>query len=215
MTGAYSWRDRGCSLPPCLLEPSLVAESCEDQSRVDTAVQVPSKHHRHTVVTCSTSETLTSVRRTALCCDAMLPRPEQTCGSSVMLCSPSCSASLSDRFAPLKTKKKNSSEGTRVSKLSALLHQDERSKECTYTRSLLYQQLTDVLKLVHVGEPLLHQLLDSTAHSDRDDFQAAAGWNHKRAGQCDFQNRKEDTCACWAEAHQCVYFEQNHWTVKS
>lgn len=50
-------------------------------------------------------ETLTSVRRTALCWDAMLPRPEQTCGSSVMLCSPSCSASLSDRFAPLWTKR--------------------------------------------------------------------------------------------------------------
>lgn len=57
------------------------------------------------VCSCLTGrKTLTSVRRTALCWDAMLPRPEQTCGSSVMLCSPSCSASLSDRFAPLRTK---------------------------------------------------------------------------------------------------------------
>lgn len=44
---------------------------------------------------------LTSVSRTALCCEAMFPRPEYTCGNSVMLWSPSCSASLSERLTPL------------------------------------------------------------------------------------------------------------------
>lgn len=56
--------------------------------------------------------TPTSVRRTALCWDAMLPRPEQACGSSVMLSSPSCSASLSERFAPLRKYKTVDSEAT-------------------------------------------------------------------------------------------------------
>ena len=45
---------------------------------------------------------LTSVSRTALCWARMLPRPATACGSSVMLCSPSGSASLSDSPAPLR-----------------------------------------------------------------------------------------------------------------
>lgn len=130
---------------------------------------------------------LTSVRRTALCWDAMLPRPEYTCGSSVMLCSPSCSASLSERFAPL-----------RVAAEHRILHQitdigttampfDPRTKTlaCLQEKPLLHHQLTDVLKLAHVGELLLHQLLDPTAHPHRDDLQAAAGWEHDHVGQCD------------------------------
>lgn len=44
---------------------------------------------------------LTSVSRTALCWARMLPRPATAWGSSVMLCSPSGSASLSDSPAPL------------------------------------------------------------------------------------------------------------------
>lgn len=44
----------------------------------------------------------------------------------------------------------------------------------------LHQELTDVLKLAHVGELLLHQLLDSTTHSDRNDLQAAAGGETRR-----------------------------------
>lgn len=44
---------------------------------------------------------LTSVRRMALCWARMLPRPAMAWGSSVMLCSPSGSASLSDSPAPL------------------------------------------------------------------------------------------------------------------
>lgn len=45
---------------------------------------------------------LTSVSRTALCWARMLPRPATAWGSSVMLCSPSGSASLSDSPAPLR-----------------------------------------------------------------------------------------------------------------
>lgn len=44
---------------------------------------------------------LTSVSRMALCWARMLPRPAIAWGSSVMLCSPSGSASLSDSPAPL------------------------------------------------------------------------------------------------------------------
>lgn len=59
------------------------------------------------------------------------------------------------------------------------------SKNCTFPRALLHQELTDVLKLAHVGELLLHQLLDSAAHAHRDDLQTAAGWEHDdRMGQC-------------------------------
>lgn len=48
------------------------------------------------------------------------------------------------------------------------------------TKPSLHQELTDVLKLAHVGELLLHQLLDSTTHSDRNDLQAAAGGETRR-----------------------------------
>jgi hypothetical protein len=49
----------------------------------------------------ATCSCLTSVSRTALCWARMLPRPAMAWGSSVMLCSPSGSASLSDSPAPL------------------------------------------------------------------------------------------------------------------
>lgn len=44
---------------------------------------------------------LTSVSRTALCWAGMLPRPATAWGSSVILCSPSGSTSLSDSATPL------------------------------------------------------------------------------------------------------------------
>lgn len=55
---------------------------------------------------------LTSVSRTALCWARMLPRPATACGSSVMLCSPSGSASLSDSPAPLRGAHKGLSRGS-------------------------------------------------------------------------------------------------------
>lgn len=119
---------------------------------------------------------LTSVRRTALCWDAMFPRPEYTCGSSVMLCSPSCSASLSERFAPLR-------EGKLLQ--TADICRAHLIENYTCTRTLLHQELTDIFKLAHVGELLLHQLLDAAAHAHRDDFQAAASWECDNVGQCD------------------------------
>ena len=94
----HSWNDKGHSPRPCPLVSSSAAVSYEAQSKVNTVQQF--RCHPRCIVY-SLSSTLTSVRRTALCWDAMLPRPEQACGSSVMLCSPSCSASLSERFAPL------------------------------------------------------------------------------------------------------------------
>ena len=50
---------------------------------------------------------------------------------------------------------------------------------------LLHQQLTDVLKLAHVGELFLHQLLHSSTHAHRDYFQAAAeGDREKDKDEC-------------------------------
>lgn len=65
---------------------------------------------------------------------------------------------------------------------------------CTCKRTLLHQQLTDILKLVHIGEPLLHQLLDSTAQSHRDNLQAAAGWEqHIGQFQCVISKQSKKT----------------------
>lgn len=49
------------------------------------------------------------------------------------------------------------------------------SKRRRWAGVSLHQQLADVLKLVHVGETLLHQLLDAAAHPHRDHLHAAAG----------------------------------------
>lgn len=89
-----------------------------------------------------------------------------------MLCSPSCSASLSERFAPL-----------REGKILQIHQKIELAIKCPFIRTLLHQELADVLKLVHVGEFLLHQLLHAAAHTHRDNLQAAAGWKHDHVGQ--------------------------------
>lgn len=71
---------------------------------------------------------------------------------------------------------------------------------------LLHQQLTDVLKLAHVGELFLHQLLHSSTHAHRDYFQAAAEGDREK-DECElnhFVSYGGDS-ALWA--HQCVYFE--------
>lgn len=89
-----------------------------------------------------------------------------------MLCSPSCSASLSERFAPL-----------REGKIFKIHRTIEVAIKCPFIGTLLHQQLADVLKLAHVGEFLLHQLLDTAAHAHRDDLQATAGWGQGHEGQ--------------------------------
>lgn len=79
---------------------------------------------------------------------------------------------------------------------------------------LLDQQFTDVLKLAHVGELLLHQLLDAAAHAHRDDLQAAAGCQHHEMISVTLKsakiNRFNSGSGYEVGAHQCVYFEQHH-----
>lgn len=58
-----------------------------------------------------------------------------------------------------------------------------RPLKLTFLRTVLHQQLADVLKLAHVGEFLLHQLLHAAAHAHGDDLQAAAGWGRDNVRQ--------------------------------
>lgn len=90
----------------------------------------------------ATIATLTSVSRMALCWACMLPRPATAWGSSVVLCSPSGSTSLSESPTPL-------------CKTTGYLG---RSTGAAATHQLSYlrgQQLTDVLQSAHVRELLL------------------------------------------------------------
>lgn len=93
-----------------------------------------------------------------------------------MLWSPSCSASLSERFAPLRA------ETTGQKDFRYSLHIYTSASVAPSVWALLHQQLTDVLKLAHVGKLLLHQLLDSSAHADGDDLQGAAEGGQHRLG---------------------------------
>lgn len=112
---------------------------------------------------------LTSVSLTALCWARMLPRPAMAWGSSVMLCSPSGSASLSDSPAPL-------CEGhTAHHRISGSWD----SSGIPWTMAASYptpssrgQQLTDVLQAAHVGELLLEKLLHPSTCTHRNDFDA-------------------------------------------
>lgn len=89
---------------------------------------------------------LTSVSLTALCWARMLPRPATAWGSSVMLCSPSGSASLSDSPAPLCKGHAKVSRGQQVPRTELISHPAPSSRG---------QQLADVLQTAHVRELLL------------------------------------------------------------
>lgn len=64
------------------------------------------------------------------------------------------------------------------------------SNNRAFIRSLLHQQLADILKLVHIREFLLHELLYSTAHSYRDHLKAAAGGEQNQI--CQFDSSSAD-----------------------
>lgn len=141
---------RGCGEPPVRLDhiPAAMA----------TATSPPSR---------------TSVRRTALCCAFILPRPAYACGSSRTLWVPSCSASLSDRFMSLPGERNVFGDG-REGASGTLVPLGAPP------RNVLHQQLADVFQAAHVGELLLQQLLQAFAHAHGHDLHAAARRRRKR-----------------------------------
>lgn len=202
----HSWNDKGHSPRPCPLVSSSAAGSYEAQSKVNTVQQF--RRHPRCIVY-SLSSALTSVRRTALCWDAMLPRPEQACGSSVILCSPSCSASLSERFAPLWEYK-------------IFL----RSLHAAFTSALPHTTLwlQDTIDTAHWQEPYFNSssLMSSNLHmlGNRScisfltprlmptgtTFRLLFVGNKSVCVSVTFENQKVEEIY-QLEAHQCVYFE--------
>ena len=116
----------------------------------------------------------TSVRRTALCCAFMLPRPAYACGSSRTLWVPSCSASLSDRFTSLPRDGNAFGDGTGRDAARGPLSPPRCPPHA------LHQQLADVFQATHVGELLLQQLLQAFAHAHGHDLHAAARRRRRR-----------------------------------
>lgn len=117
--------------------------------------------------------------RTALCWARMLPRPAMAWGSSVMLCSPSGSASLSESPAPLCGTRgtqqviTDSRGSSRVPWTAVTSHPEPSSRG---------QQLADVLQAAHVGELLLQELLHPSTRAHRNHLDATAGQKRCEVG---------------------------------
>lgn len=107
---------------------------------------------------------LTSVSRMALCWACMFPRPATACGSSVILCSPSGSTSLSDSATPLCRTAHHLGCSTWAADPCSC-------HPAFFSRG---QQLTDVLQSAHVGKLLLQKFLHAPACTHRNHFDAAA-----------------------------------------